>query len=80
MNINSRQKNDILIFIQDIAYSRNDKQYEEQYKKLLVIMNNKVKEYYNTNWHGIKKQWVEGLKNKQMNLGVSTNNRIESFF
>ena len=37
----------------------------------------KVAEYYMKNWHPIREEWVEGLKQKQFNLQERTNNRIE---
>jgi zinc finger SWIM domain-containing protein 3 len=39
-----------------------------------------VSKYYNENWHGIRNEWVEGLKQEEFNFGESTNNRLESFF
>ena len=39
-----------------------------------------VSTYYKKNWHPIRSEWVEGLKQQQLNLCESTNNRIESFF
>ena len=38
-----------------------------------------VRNYYDRNWHPIRQEWVDGLK-QTMNLCTRTNNRIESFF
>ena len=82
MGISSGEKSTILRQIQDIAYARNEATYLEKYQELCDITNDKqkVRQYYDSNWHSIREEWVEGLKSKQMNLGTRTNNRVESFF
>ena len=37
-----------------------------------------VVDYFNENWHHIREQWVDGLKNSQCNYLNRTNNRVES--
>ena len=37
-----------------------------------------VLEYFQKNWHGIREQWVDGLKNSCCNYMNRTNNRVES--
>ena len=37
-----------------------------------------VLEYFNENWHTIRNEWVDGLKNLQCNFMNHTNNRLES--
>ena len=51
-----------------------------KYEELMNVCNDKVKNYYDNNWHTISEQWVEGLNSKQLNLQNRTNNRLESFF
>ena len=36
-----------------------------------------VTEYFDTNWHPIKEQWVDGLKNDNVTFQNRTNNRLE---
>jgi len=39
--------------------------------------NKNVIHYFDENWHGIKEQWVEGLKRESCHYLNSTNNRLE---
>ena len=80
MGITSGEKSTVLSHIQEITYSRNEDEYLTKYRSLCDVMPDRVKDYYNSNWHGIRDEWVEGLKYLTMNLGTRTNNRIESFF
>ena len=48
-----------------------------QYQEFVeVCPKHLVQEYFDQ----IKKEWVQGLKNQNMNLSSNTNNRIDSFF
>ena len=79
MGITLGEKSTILDKIQEIAYSRNEEIYQSRYDSLCEIMPDIVRTYYDRNWHSIRGEWVDGLKNT-MNLCTRTNNRIESFF
>ena len=72
-------KKTILDKIQEIAYSTDETSYQSRYNSLCQVMPEIVKTYYDHNWHSIRGEWVDGLKNT-MNLYNRTNNRIESFF
>ena len=80
MGITSTERDTIKSQIKECAYSYSDDIYDERYSQLMEVCNDKVKDYYNKNWHPIKDQWVEGLKSRQLNLEQRTNNRLESFF
>ena len=80
MWITSGEKTTIVSPIQEITHSRDEGDYMVKYSTLLQVMPERVQNYYNTNWHTIRDEWVEGLKSRSMNLGTQTNNRIESFF
>ena len=80
MSISSGEKTTILSHIQDITYSRSEVDYISKYESLCDVMCDRIRKYYDTNWHPIRSEWVEGLKSLSMNLGTRTNNRIESFF
>ena len=54
--------------------------YSTQYEDRKSTQLHSVITYYDSNWHNIRKQWVEGLKHQQMSLGERTNNRLESLF
>ena len=54
---------------------------EEEYSKLYDNLMNapqQVVEYFDKNWHAIRHQWVDGLKNASCNFMNRTNNRVES--
>ena len=60
-----------------MVYARN----EEEYSKLYDELKNspqKVVEYFENNWHCIRNEWVDGLKNASCNFMNRTNNRVES--
>ena len=79
MGVTLGEKATILDKIQTIAYSRNAESYQSQYNTLCEVMPDIVRNYYDRNWHPIRQEWVDGLK-ETMNLCTRTNNRIESFF
>ena len=77
MGITTGEKVTIKTHIMDIAYARSESDYQEKFKRLCDVMTARVSEYYKKNWHPIRSEWVEGLKQQQFNLCVRTNNRIE---
>lgn len=64
--------------IQKLAYARNEQQYQEYYLLFKDAVPKQVLEYFDSEWHLIRKQWVEGLKALSFNFLTSTNNRVES--
>ena len=46
-------------------------------KKLQDMTLLKLTAYFNKSWHGIRKEWVNGMKNANMNMGNRTTNRVE---
>ena len=55
-------------------------QCNEIYKELKELELTKVAAYFEKNWHGIREEWVEGLKKQHLSLGERTTNRVESTF
>ena len=78
LGITSGEKQAVSQLLQKIMYTKSTDDFEMQYKHLVSVMPLRVASYYNK--HNIKEEWVEGLKNKSMNLSETANNRIESFF
>ena len=78
MDITNQQRQDILTCLQDIAYSHSEETYNTNYAKLLTISPPDVANYYNTNWHPIRKQWVFWATCQDGNFLNRTNNRTES--
>ena len=69
-----------LEIIQFIAYSKTPEDYT---KKLEILKNKKldsVINYFKENGDPIKNRWVFAFKDLHMNLGETTNNRLESTF
>jgi hypothetical protein len=80
MGITIGERTTLLVKAEVLAYAKDEPDYEEKYADFCSICpHDRVKQYFNK-WHSIKRQWVEGLKKPQFNLGESTNNRLESFF
>lgn len=61
-----------------MAYAKSTDEYTELHRDLLGTNLKSVIEYFNTNWHPIREQWVDGLKNDNVTFQNRTNNRIES--
>ena len=51
---------------------------EEAYQDLQYSATRAVREYFETNWHPIQAEWIDGLKDMKSNLLNRTNNRVES--
>ena len=61
-----------------LAYANSDDDYNRQYEVFKRMVPHQVCQYFDSKWHTIRSQWVEGLKQHKMNLLTSTNNRLES--
>ena len=61
-----------------LAYSSSEEKYEEHYKLLKSSGLKSVIQYYDTNWHPIRHQWVEAFKRHTFTLNIRTNNHLES--
>lgn len=77
MGITSGQRNLCLELLQQMAYATNDENYLDIYSRFCECAPPTVIEYFNENWHPIKKQWVMGIKYKTGNFLNGTNNRLE---
>lgn len=63
-------------------YQRDDlceirRNVQKHRQQLLSLNLAKVSEYF-ASWHEIRLEWIEGLCQKQLTLGETTNNRLES--
>ncbi len=77
LGITSAERTLALEIIQKLAYSQSEDVYSKHYKELQNTNLHSVISYFNENWHGIRDQWVEGLKNNHFNMLNRTNNRLE---
>ena len=72
-------KKKILQQIKLLVYARSQSAYEKNLDTLMKSAPKKFTDYFHKNWHPIKEMWCGYLTNSHMNLGNTTNNRIESF-
>ncbi|KAI0241980.1 hypothetical protein LSAT2_015341 [Lamellibrachia satsuma] len=49
-----------------MAYATGEQAYQQLYQALHQTKHEAVLTYFDSNWHGIKEQWVEGLKEQWM--------------
>ncbi|KAG1650979.1 Zinc finger SWIM domain-containing protein 3 [Nymphon striatum] len=78
LGISSGERNMCLEMLVKIAHAKSEDVYQNLYEDFLRSAPRSVLDYYNHNWHDIRDQWVEGLKNNKPNFMNSTNNRLES--
>lgn len=78
VGITSAERYMVLEIVQRMAYSTNEEMYMKCYKELEETKLTKVIEYFNSNWHEIREQWVNGLKDDSLTYQNRTNNRVES--
>ena len=77
LGISQGERSMCLEILLKMVYARN----EEEYNKLYGELKNapqRVVEYFESNWHSIRHEWVDGLKNASCNFMNRTNNRVES--
>ena len=62
MGISSGQRTLCLELLQKMAYAPSKSEYDQIYSQFQNDAPREVVDYFNTNWHGIRKEWVLGLK------------------
>ena len=62
----------MLEILQKLAYSSSEDTYEVNRRQLFNLHIEKVTTYYNKDWHPIRHEWVEGLKQQNFSLGSSS--------
>ena len=67
-----------LELVSKMAYARSEEAYLQIYNEFNQCVPKGVLDYFNENWHTIRNEWVDGLKNLQCNFMNRTNNRLES--
>ena len=77
LGITSAERGLALEIVQKMAYAKTSCEYLELYQDLKDAKLPGVVDYFDTNWHSIKEQWVDGLKNDNVVFLNRTNNRIE---
>lgn len=77
MGITAGQRNLYLDLLQQMAYSVSEEEYMEVYARFKDAAVTTVIQYFDSQWHSIRSQWVFGLKHCAGNFFNSTNNRLE---
>ena len=77
LGVTQGEKIRALELLLQMAYAKSVEEYDRNYDQLSSGSPSAVLSYFNRNWHPIRNQWVDGLKDG-VNLGTRTNNRIES--
>ena len=62
LGVTTAERNLVLEIIQKMVYAKNEDEYSVLYSELAETNLKSVIEYFNTNWHPIKEEWVECLK------------------
>ena len=77
LGVTTAERNLALEIIQKMVYAKNEDEYSVLYSELAETNLKSVIEYFNTNWHPIKEEWVECLESNNITFQNRTNNRIE---
>ena len=77
LGISQRERSMYLEILLKLVYARNEEEYSKLYDELKNAPQ-RVVEYFDSNWHSIRHEWVDGLKNASCNFMNRTNNRVES--
>ena len=80
MGITSAERLRALEILSSLAHSKTSSEYETHLGELKQTNITSVIEYVMENWHPIREQWVACFKDKHLNLGETTTNRLESTF
>ena len=78
MGITSGQRSHCLEMLQKLAYATSPAQYGDLYTEFQGSAPQTVQDYFEENWHGIRDEWVLGMKSNCGNFLNFTNNRLES--
>ena len=80
MGITSAERLRVLEILSSLAHCKSEGEYEKHLDELKQTNFRSVIDYFMENWHPIREQWVACFKDKHLNLGETTNNRLESTF
>ena len=78
MNISKGERLLCVEILQKMVYANNEDNYLLLCDQLKSTELKNIVEYFENNWHDIRKEWVISLQSKFVTLGNRTNNRLES--
>ena len=68
----------MLELITKLIYAKSESEHDSLYQDLLQTLLSTVIDYYNSNGHSIRHEWVECFKGVNFTLGKTTNNHLEN--
>lgn len=77
LGVTAAERNLVLEIIQKMVYAKSEDEYSVLHSELAETNLKGVTEYFDTNWHPIKEEWVECFKSNNVTFQNRTNNRIE---
>ena len=78
IGITAAERYTVLEILQRTAYSTTEEMYMKCYEELKATKLTKVIEYFDDNWHDIRREWGGGLRDESLTYQNRTNNRVES--
>ncbi|CAI6358456.1 unnamed protein product [Macrosiphum euphorbiae] len=73
-NITPKERDDVKLIFQELTYCKSEEEYDMIYSRLQSIAPESIINYYNKNWHNIRKEWVMGMTFNTGNFMNKTNN------
>ena len=77
IGITPEQRELYLTLVQQMEYAQDETAYLDLYKRFNECAPGTVKQYFDEEWHSIRRQWTIGKKFSTGNFLNSTNNRLE---
>ncbi|GFR62182.1 zinc finger SWIM domain-containing protein 1, partial [Elysia marginata] len=78
LQASSDTKKEIRMLVEKCCNATSPQQYD-QLKEELLTLHQPFSQYFLENWDGMRERWVRFARSEHINLGDSTNNRIESY-
>uniref|UniRef100_A0A131XS24 Putative mumet1 n=1 Tax=Ixodes ricinus TaxID=34613 RepID=A0A131XS24_IXORI len=77
MGISSQQRAHLLKILRSMCFANDEEDYGKKLEALEATLCPKVLDYFLSNWHDVRAEWVQGLQ-QTTRLGNRTTNRVES--
>lgn len=78
MGLSGEERKEAPRILQNIAYASDEIEYEKYYALLLNMKNDELSNYFQTNWHPIRYEWVRGFIKSERTFNITTTNNLES--
>lgn len=70
---------EVIEILKNMRYAKNDDEFDDLYKQLTELASPNFMNYFDTNWLEFPAAWSFRDKKGSINLGNTTNNRLENF-